>query len=76
MTLRTLTIGGAAAFVILAAALCARPLVYAQAASPFQKVRTSSGILVEEVKVGGSCVVVVSLEAAGARAVDAVPCSR
>jgi len=38
-------------------------------------VRTSNGLLVEEIRVGGSCVVIVSRGAPGDGNVAAVPCN-
>jgi hypothetical protein len=77
MTSRTQTTCGVVAFITLVAVLWNLRLpAYAQSGQPtWPKTRTSSGILVEEVKVGESCVVVVSLEGGGG-AISAIPCSR
>lgn len=75
MTRRLLSFCGIALFVLVAVMWTQLLPANAQSPQQFPKVRTSSGILVEEVKVGGSCVVVVS-EATPSGAVTAIPCSR
>jgi predicted S18 family serine protease len=75
MTTRCLSFVGATVLVIVVLAVAWLP-AYAQSnRTTAASVRTGTGLVVQEVRVGASCVVVVTTDGPGAKYVAAVPCS-